>query len=189
MNDELARDGRRTAAALLAVGAIVVTALMAMFWLLNGATALSLNPSVVRATATVTPTTTPELTATSATTTFVPPTPGWVPPSETPRLAPAELPTMTAPVPGQTADSPPAAAPAPAPAVSNVKLTCKGDGKKATSKLTFTTTATVDVTLAAGDAMDRKSVGPGAVSMSNSGKGNACAAVVDGQPVGPVAAS
>ncbi len=188
MNDELARDGRRTAAALLAVGAIVVTALMAMFWLLNGATALSLNPSVVRATVTGTPTTTPELTATSATTTFVPPTPGWVTPSETPRIAPAELPTMTAPVPGQTADSPPAA-PAPAPAVSNVQLTCKADGKKATSKLTFTTTTTVDVTLAAGDAVDRKSVGPGAVTMSNSGKGNACAAVVDGQPVGPVAAS
>ena len=40
-----------------------------------------------------------------------------------------------------------------------------------TARLTFTTTAKVDVILSAGGQVDRKSEGPGNVSMTTSGRG------------------
>ncbi len=195
MNTELERDGRSTAVVLAIVGAVVVAALLAMFWLLNSASSLPLKGAVAKVAVTTSASTAQPI-APAATTTVVPPKPGWTPPSITPSLAPAEQPTLRDPVPGQTADPDPnAPAPAPppppnAPKVSDVSLTCQKDDKKTVAKLSFTTTERVEVTLQSGDAVDKTQAGPGRVTMSNSGKGNpVCSAVVDGHPVGPVNAS
>jgi hypothetical protein len=106
---------------------------------------------------------------------------------------------MTAPVEGQTVEQPsaPPAPPAPAPpppakpGISNVNLTCsKGDGRRITAKLTFTTSAKVDVVLSAGGQIDRKSEGPGNVSMTTSGRGaEICFARIGDQTVGPIPAT
>ena len=93
----------------------------------------------------------------------------------------------------QTPDqpSPPPAPPQPpAPSISNVNLQCsKGDGRRVTAKLTFTTTTKIDVVLSAGGQIDHKSAGPGNVSMSTSGRGpEICFAKIGDQTIGPIPA-
>jgi len=105
---------------LIAVGGAAVAALLAMLWLFNSATGSPLKSVVAVATPTTTAALSGETITASATTTVVPPTPTWVGPTATATIAPPELPTMTAPVPGQTADPdpnapPPPVAPAPPP--------------------------------------------------------------------------
>jgi hypothetical protein len=112
---------------------------------------------------------------------------------------------MTAPVETQAAATTTTAAPPPAPSppqppqptqpqgqgVSNVKLACsKGEARKVTAKLTFTTTTKVDVLLFAGGQTDRKQAGPGDVSMTTSGRGaEICLARAGDQSVGPIPAT
>ena len=120
MDTELEHEGRRTAVVLIAVGGAAVAALLAMLWLFNSATGSPLKSVVAVATPTTTAALSGETITASATTTVVPPTPTWVGPTATATIAPPELPTMTAPVPGQTADPdpnapPPPVAPAPPP--------------------------------------------------------------------------
>lgn len=194
---------------LLGVGLSVLAVILVggMFWVMS-----SLSRPVVTGTATAVKATTATDVATSApaptpTTTFVPPSGTW---TNTATLPPAEQPTMTAPVAGQTVDATPAppappkttqapaptsAAPVPpapaAPAVSNVNLTCSKDaGKRITAKLSFTTTTRIDLTLSAGGGIQRGQAGPGNVSVSASGRGaEICFAQIGGQMVGPIPAS
>ena len=100
--------------------------------------------------------------------------------AETPAAQPSPQPTT------QAAPPPP-----PKPGISNVNLTCsKGDGRRVTGRLTFTTAAKVDVILSAGGQIDRKSGGPGNVSMTTSGRGgDICFARVGDQTIGPIPAS
>ena len=122
-------------------------------------------------------------------------------PTTTFSLPPPEQPTMTLPVEGQTADQPSAPAttqaappPAPAPAgptISNVDLKCsKSEGKRVTARLIFDVNAKVDITLSAGGQVDRKSGGPGNVSLSTTGRGpEICFAKIGDQTFGPIQAS
>jgi len=115
MDSELEHEGRRTAVVLVAVGGVAVAALLAMLWLFNSATGPPLK-SVVAAAAPTTSAVPPGETITpTPTTTVLPPTPTWVGPTATAAIPPPELPTMTAPVPGQTADPDPNAPPPPVP--------------------------------------------------------------------------
>ena len=108
---------------------------------------------------------------------------------------------MTSPVEGQTADQPSAPAttqaappppPAPAgPTISNVDLKCsKSEGKRVTARLIFDVNAKVDITLSAAGQVDRKSGGPGNVSLSTTGRGpEICFAKIGDQTFGPIQAS
>jgi len=77
------------------------------------------------------------------------------------------------------------------PVISNVDLKCsKSEGKRVTARLIFDVNAKVDITLSAGGQVDRKSGGPGNVSLSTTGRGpEICFAKIGDQTFGPIQAS
>jgi hypothetical protein len=183
----------RTIAIGVSVAAVVVVALL--FWLFKSLSgpALAVAPAATSTTSS-TPAASGQPTP-SETTTAVPPTIGTWTPTTTFSLPPPEQPTetaaaQTAPQPAPTTQAAPPPPPPPGPSVSNVNLQCsKGDGRRVTGKLTFKTTTKVDVILSAGGQTDRKSAGPGDVSMTTSGRGpEICFARVGDQTVGPIPA-
>ena len=190
--DSDAEEARRnrTIAIGVSVAAVVLVALL--FWLFNSLSgpALAVAPAAITSTST---TAAPGQPASSETTSEAPPTIASWTPTTTFSLPPPEQPTET--LAAQTAAPAPTtqAAPPPpqGPSISNVNLTCsKGDGRRTTGKLTFKTTTKVDVTLSAGGSIDRKSAGPGDVSMTASGRGpEICFARIGDQTVGPIPAS
>jgi hypothetical protein len=193
-----AQETRRNRMIAIGVSVAAVAMVALLFWIFNSLSgpALAVAPAAVTTSTGTAPTgaATPSDTASQA-----PPTIASWTPTTTFSLPPPEEPTMTAPVEGQTVEQPsaPPAPPAPAPpppakpGISNVNLTCsKGDGRRITAKLTFTTTAKVDVILSAGGQIDRKSEGPGNVSMTTSGRGaEICFARIGDQTVGPIPAT
>jgi len=184
----------RTIAIGVSVAAVVMVGLL--YWIFNSLSgpALAVAPTAVTTTGT---TATDAATTSGDTTSTGPPTIATWTPSTTFSLPPPEQPTETVAVetPAAQPSAPPtaqAAPPPPAkPGISNVNLTCsKGDGRRVTGRLTFTTAAKVDVILSAGGQIDRKSVGPGDVSMTTSGRGgDICFARVGDQTIGPIPAS
>jgi hypothetical protein len=183
----------RTIAIGVSVAGVVVVGLL--FWLFNSLSgpALAVAPTAITTSVT---TTTAGAPAPSETTTVVPPSIASWTPTTTFSLPPPEQPTETAaaetaqqPAPTTQAAPPPPPPPA-GPSISNVNLTCsKGDGRRTTGKLTFTTTTKVEVLLSAGGQTDRKSAGPGDVSMTTTGRGpEICFARVGDQTVGPIPA-
>ncbi|MEO8830209.1 hypothetical protein [Lapillicoccus sp.] len=222
MNDEFEHEGRRNVAIVAAVLIVGMGMVAAMFWVVKSMAPPSVVLSAVSTPTDAASTTAATATPVPATTSFTPPAPTWVD-ATTLNLPPAAQPTLTDPVPGETADpdpdapvastTPPPQSTPPQPTsgastqppqppqptqpaqppratVSNVNLTCsKNGGSKIAARLTFTTTAQVTVAISAGGNVDRKQVGAGDASVEASGKGPAfCAAVVGGQPVGPIPA-
>jgi hypothetical protein len=186
------QEARRNTTIAISVAVAAVTMVALLYWLFSSLTgpALAVAPTAITTTATPSGTPVPTENATSAS---PPPTIASWTPTTTFSLPPPEQPTMTAPVEAQTADqpsAPPPPAQPPAASISNVNLQCaKGDGRRVTAKLTFTTTTKIDVVLAAGGQIDHKSAGPGNVSMSTSGRGpEICFAKVGDQTVGPIPA-
>lgn len=200
------RDGRRTVAALLGSTVAGLAAVGATLWVFNG---VSVSPAVGAPQSISMPvsaeTAIPDLPTTS-TTTFVPPSPSATPFTAAPlsvHVAPAELPTMTAPVPGQVADpdpgasagptrpvTPPPPTSAPSAVVSALSLSCRRSGNRIVAGLSFRSTAAVPVSLMAGGEARQESAGPGAVTMSVAGKrGSFCLATVGTQRIGPMNAS
>lgn len=121
MNLELEHEGRRNAVVLAAVGGVAIAALLAMLWLFNSAPATPLKAAVAGTTSTTTSVPSGETITSPPATTVVPPKAQWVGPTSTVSIPPPELPTMTAAVPGQTADpnpnAPPPVVPTPPPVV------------------------------------------------------------------------
>jgi len=111
MNLELEHEGRRNAVVLAAVGGVAIAALLAMLWLFNSAPATPLKAAVAGTTPTTTSVPSGETITSPPATTVVPPKAQWVGPTSTVSIPPPELPTMTAAVPGQTADPDPNAPP------------------------------------------------------------------------------
>ncbi|MEP6651401.1 MAG: hypothetical protein ABJA74_16040 [Lapillicoccus sp.] len=191
-----ANETRRNATIAIAVAVAAVTMVGLLFWIFNSLTgpALAVSPTATTTSATTSATAAPAPSETPAT---PPPTIASWTPTTTFSLPPPEEPTMTAPVAGQTADQPSqqatsqAPAPPPGPSVSNVNLACsKGDGRRVTARLSFTTTTKVDVVLSAGGQVDHKSAGPGNVSMTTTGRGpQICFAKIGDQTFGPIPAS
>jgi hypothetical protein len=186
------QESRRNTTIAISVAVAAVTMVALLYWLFSSLSgpALAVAPAAITTTATTSGTPAP---AASDTTTSAPPTIASWTPTTTFSLPPPEQPTMTAPVQTQTPDqpSPPPAPPQPAaPSISNVNLQCsKGDGRRVTAKLTFTTTTKIDVVLSAGGQIDHKSAGPGNVSMSTSGRGpEICFAKIGDQTIGPIPA-
>ncbi len=196
-----AHETRRNAAIAIAVAVAAVSMVGLLYWLFNSmkGPTLAVAPTALTTSATTSGTTAPE--ATPTTETVAPPTIATWTPTTTFSLPPPEAPTMTvpaeapapapppAPVPTQAPAPPP---PQPGPSVSNVNLSCSKDGGRrgVTARLTFTTSTKIDVILSAGGQLDRKSAGPGNVSMSSSGRGaDICFARIGDQTVGPVQAS
>ncbi|MFI5074778.1 MAG: hypothetical protein ACHP7G_07170 [Actinomycetales bacterium] len=195
-------ETRRNIALAIGVAVAAVTMVGLLYWLFSNMSgpALAVSPTAATTSTTTSGTAAPAPSQTSET---APPTIASWTPTTTFSLPPPEQPTMTLPVEGQTADQPSAPAttqaappppppPAPAgPTVSNVNLQCsKNDGKRVTAKLSFATSAKVDVVLSAGGQVDRKSAGPGNVSLSSAGRGpEICFAKIGDQTVGPVQAS
>lgn len=202
-DDDTDREGWRNAVLAAALAVVAVGLVGGMYWVMGSMPGPTVAVSAVQRspTTTITDVSTPVPTTPPA---VAPPVASWTQ-TDTPSLPPPEQPTMTAPVAGQTADPVPGqpspttpatqpttpAPPPAAPSVANVKLTCsKSQGKRVTAQLSFTTTTKVDVIVAAGGQVDRKSVGPGAASVSTSGRGpEFCVANVAGQTVGPIPAS
>jgi hypothetical protein len=188
--DDEERRRNRTIAIGVSVAAVTMVGLL--FWLFNSLTgpALAVVPTTVTTSASTSAT---EVPSGSETSTAPPTIASWTP-TTTFSLPPPEQPTETAPA-GETANQPSptqnAAPPPPGPGISNVNLTCtKGDGRRVTGRLTFTTTTKVDVILSAGCQIDRKSAGPGNVSMTTTGRGaEICFARIGDQTVGPIPAS
>lgn len=205
IDDPDRHEGRRNAALVVGLTVVTVAMVMVMFWVINSMPGPVLASAGVPTSRTTT-VDTPGLTSAAPTTTFVPPSASWTQ-TDTPSLPPPEQPTLSAPVPGESADpdpsqpSPSVAPPPPAPLVtntprpvaniSNLTLSCsKDNGKKVTAKLHFTTTTQVDVILSAGGEVDRRSPGPGDVSMAMAGRGaEFCVAQVAGRTVGPIPAT
>ena len=195
-------ETRRNIALAIGVAVAAVTMVGLLYWLFSNMSgpALAVSP-----TAATTSTTSATAAPAPSQTTEAPPPPtiaSWTP-TTTFSLPPPEQPTMTSPVAGQTADQPSAPAttqaappppPAPAPAgptISNVDLKCsKSEGKRVTARLIFDVNAKVDITLSAGGQVDRKSGGPGNVSLSTTGRGpEICFAKIGDQTFGPIQAS
>ncbi|HSH33423.1 MAG TPA: hypothetical protein VLB31_07375, partial [Actinomycetota bacterium] len=175
--DGEAQETRRNRTIAIGVTVAGVAMVGLLFWLFNSLSgpALAVAPAAITTTGT---TATDAATTPTDTTSTGPPTIATWTPSTTFSLPPPEQPTETVAAETQAAQpsAPPttqAAPPPPAkPGISNVNLTCsKGDGRRVTARLTFTTTAKVDVILSAGGQVDRKSEGPGDVSMTTSGRG------------------
>ena len=189
-----AQETRRNRTIAIGVAVAAVTMVGLLFWIFNSLSGPALAVAPVAVT-TSTGTAAVDAAAPSDTPSTGPPTIASWTPTTTFSLPPPEQPTMTVPVetPAAAPSAPTQAAPPPPakPGVSNVNLTCsKGDGRRVTGRLTFTTTAKVDVILSAGGQVDRKSEGPGDVSMTTSGRGaEICFARVGDQTVGPVPAS
>ena len=196
--DGEAQETRRNRTIAIGVTVAGVAMVGLLFWLFNSLSgpALAVAPAAITTTGT---TATEAATTPGDTTSTGPPTIATWTPSTTFSLPPPEQPTETVAAETQAAQpsappttqaAPPPPAPAP-PGISNVNLTCsKGDGRRVTARLTFTTTAKVDVILSAGGQVDRKSEGPGNVSMTTSGRGaEICFARIGDQTVGPIPAS
>jgi hypothetical protein len=189
-----AQETRRNRTIAIGVAVAAVTMVGLLFWIFNSLSGPALAVAPVAVT-TSTGTAAADAAASSDTPSTGPPTIASWTPTTTFSLPPPEQPTMTVPVetPAAAPSAPTQAAPPPPakPGVSNVNLTCsKGDGRRVTGRLTFTTTAKVDVILSAGGQVDRKSEGPGDVSMTTSGRGaEICFARVGDQTVGPIPAS
>ena len=190
-----AQETRRNRNIAIGVAVAAVTMVGLLFWIFNSLRGPALAVAPVAVT-TSTGTAAADAAAPSDTPSTGPPTIASWTPTTTFSLPPPEQPTMTVPVetPAAAPSAPPtqAAPPPPAkPGISNVNLTCsKGDARRVTGRLTFTTTAKVDVILSAGGQVDRKSEGPGDVSMTTSGRGaEICFARVGDQTVGPIPAS
>lgn len=190
--DSDSQEARRNTTIAIGVAVAAVTMVALLYWLFSSLTGPALAVAPAAITTTATPSGTP-VAAESATAASPPPTIASWTPTTTFSLPPPEQPTMTAPVEAKTADqpiAPPPPAQPPGPSISNVNLECaKGDGRRVTAKLTFTTTTKIDVVLSAGGQIDHKSAGPGNVSMSTSGRGpEICFAKIGDQTVGPVPA-
>ena len=186
------QEARRNTTIAISVAVAAVTMVALLYWLFSSLTGPALAVAPAAVTSTATPTGTPVPTQ-SQTATPPPPTIASWTPTTTFSLPPPEQPTMTAPVETQAADqpsAPPTPAQPPAASISNVNLQCaKGDGRRVTAKLTFTTTTKIDVVLSAGGQIDHKSAGPGNVSMTTSGRGaEICFAKIGDQTVGPIPA-
>ncbi len=210
-----AHETRRNTTIAIGVAVAAVTMVALLYWLFNSMSGPALAVSPTALSTSTTTTAAPNTPAPSQTTDTPPPTIASWTPSTTFSLPPPEAPTMTAavdtPTPAQQTAAattqapapppPPPPSPAtpatpaspqpPAPSISNVNLGCsKGDGRKATATLVFDTTTKVDVLLSAGGQVDRKSAGPGHVSLTTNGRGGGiCFARVGDQTVGPVPAS
>ena len=187
------QEARRNTTIAISVAVAAVTMVALLYWLFSSLTGPALAVAPAAVTSTATPTGTPVPTQSETATLPPPPTIASWTPTTTFSLPPPEQPTMTAPVEGQTADqpsAPPTPAQPPAASISNVNLQCaKGDGRRVTAKLTFTTTTKIDVVLSAGGQIDHKSAGPGNVSMTTSGRGaEICFAKIGDQTVGPIPA-
>jgi len=186
------QEARRNTTIAISVAVAAVTMVALLYWLFSSLTGPALAVAPTAITTTATPSGTP-VPAASDTATSAPPTIASWTPTTTFSLPPPEQPTMTAPVETQAADqpsAPPTPAQPPAASISNVNLQCaKGDGRRVTAKLTFTTTTKIDVVLSAGGQIDHKSAGPGNVSMTTSGRGaEICFAKIGDQTVGPIPA-
>lgn len=199
-HDGDSHETRRNATIAVGVAVAAVAMVGLLYWLFNSMSGPALAAAPAARTTSATTTSTPAP-APSETTTTPPPTiESWTP-TTTFSLPPPEQPTET--VAAQTQAAPPSAppttqAPPPppqpqpqGPSISNVNLQCaKGGGRQVVAKLTFSTTTKVDVLLAAGGQSDRKSLGPGNVSMSTNGRGpEICFARIGDQVVGPIPAS
>ena len=187
------QEARRNTTIAISVAVAAVTMVALLYWLFSSLTGPALAVAPAAVTSTATPPGTPVPTQSETATPPPPPTIASWTPTTTFSLPPPEQPTMTAPVEGQTADqpsAPPTPAQPPAASISNVNLQCaKGDGRRVTAKLTFTTTTKIDVVLSAGGQIDHKSAGPGNVSMTTSGRGaEICFAKIGDQTVGPIPA-
>jgi hypothetical protein len=200
-----AHETRRNTAIAIAVAVAAVSMVGLLYWLfssMNGP-GLAIAPTALTTTATTSGATAPE--AAPTTEAAAPPTIATWTPTTTFSLPPPEAPTMTVPADTPSAAQPPPAPaptptqapappppPPPGPSVSNVNLSCSKDGGRrgVTARLTFTTTTKIDVILSAGGQLDRKSAGPGNVSMTSSGRGaDICFARIGDQTVGPIQAS
>jgi hypothetical protein len=187
------QEARRNTTIAISVAVAAVTMVALLYWLFSSLTGPALAVAPAAVTSTATPTGTPVPTQSQTATPPPPPTIASWTPTTTFSLPPPEQPTMTAPVETQAADqpsAPPTPAQPPAASISNVNLQCaKGDGRRVTAKLTFTTTTKIDVVLSAGGQIDHKSAGPGNVSMTTSGRGaEICFAKIGDQTVGPIPA-
>jgi hypothetical protein len=187
------QEARRNTTIAISVAVAAVTMVALLYWLFSSLTGPALAVAPAAVTSTATPTGTPVPTQSETATPPPPPTIASWTPTTTFSLPPPEQPTMTAPVETQAADqpsAPPTPAQPPAASISNVNLQCaKGDGRRVTAKLTFTTTTKIDVVLSAGGQIDHKSAGPGNVSMTTSGRGaEICFAKIGDQTVGPIPA-
>ena len=188
------QEARRNTTIAISVAVAAVTMVALLYWLFSSLTGPALAVAPTAITSTATPTGTPVPTQSQTATPPPPPTIASWTPTTTFSLPPPEQPTMTAPVETQAADqpsAPPTPAQPPAASISTVNLQCaKGDGRRVTAKLTFTTTTKIDVVLSAGGQIDHKSAGPGNVSMTTSGRGaEICFAKIADQTVGPIPAS
>ncbi len=197
-------ESRRNTTLAIGVAVAAVAMVGLLYWLFSNMSgpALAVSPAAATTSTTTSGTAAPAPSQTSET---APPTIASWTPTTTFSLPPPEQPTMTLPVEGQTADQPSAPAttqaappppppppPAPAgPVISNVDLKCsKSDGKRVTARLIFDVNAKVDITLSAGGQVDRKSGGPGNVSLSTTGRGpEICFAKIGDQTFGPIQAS
>jgi hypothetical protein len=198
--DGEAHETRRNTALAIGVAVAAVAGVGLLFWIFNSLNgpALAVTPAAVT---TTTGTSATSAAAPSDTATTGPPTIASWTPTSTFSLPPPEQPTMTVPAepaqqpsppPTTQTPAPPPPAPAPAkPGISNVNLACAKDGgRRVTARLTFTTSARVDIILSAGGQLDRRSAGPGDVSMTSNGRGaEICFARVGDQTVGPVPAT
>ena len=187
------QEARRNTTIAISVAVAAVTMVALLYWLFSSLTGPALAVAPTAITSTATPTGTPVPAQSETATSPPPPTIASWTPTTTFSLPPPEQPTMTAPVETQAADqssAPPTPAQPPAASISNVNLQCaKGDGRRVTAKLTFTTTTKIDVVLSAGGQIDHKSAGPGNVSMTTSGRGaEICFAKIGDQTVGPIPA-
>jgi hypothetical protein len=187
------QEARRNTTIAISVAVAAVTMVALLYWLFSSLTGPALAVAPAAVTSTATPTGAPVPTQSETATPPPPPTIASWTPTTTFSLPPPEQPTMTAPVETQAADqpsAPPTPAQPPAASISNVNLQCaKGDGRRVTAKLTFTTTTKIDVVLSAGGQIDHKSAGPGNVSMTTSGRGaEICFAKIGDQTVGPIPA-
>ena len=187
------QEARRNTTIAISVAVAAVTMVALLYWLFSSLTGPALAVAPAAVTSTATPTGTPVPTQSQTATPPPPPTIASWTPTTTFSLPPPEQPTMTAPVETQAADqpsAPPTPAQPPAASISNVNLQCaKGDSRRVTAKLTFTTTTKIDVVLSAGGQIDHKSAGPGNVSMTTSGRGaEICFAKIGDQTVGPIPA-
>ena len=195
--DGEAQETRRNRTIAIGVSVAAVTMVGLLYWLFSSLNGPAFAVAPVAITTTTGTTAATDAAPPSDTASTGPPTIASWTPTTTFSLPPPEQPTETVaaetpaaqPSPQPTTQAAPP--PPPKPGISNVNLTCsKGDGRRVTGRLTFTTTAKVDVILSAGGQIDRKSAGPGDVSMTTSGRGgDICFARVGDQTIGPIPAS
>lgn len=190
-------ESRRNTTLAIGVAVTAVTMVALLYWLFSSMTgpALAVSPAAATTSTTTSGTAAP---APTQTTEAAPPTIASWTPTTTFSLPPPEQPTMTLPVEGQTPEQPstPPTTQAPppppvGPTISNVDLKCsKSDGKRVTARLIFDVSAKVDITLSAGGQVDRKSGGPGNVSLTTTGRGpEICFAKIADKTFGPIQAS